>query len=73
MELVTLIVVLNHLPCDVQLSFMPNGHVADVKTPFVCFFFFFLAVQVYLYSSVSLSDQPFSIYLRFKLVHLLPC
>ncbi len=30
MGLVALLVVLNHLP-DIQLSFIPNGHVAEVK------------------------------------------
>ncbi len=35
MGLVVLLVVLNHLPCDIQLSFMPNGYVDDVKYPVV--------------------------------------
>ncbi len=29
MGLVPLLVVLNHLPYDTQLSFVPNGYVAD--------------------------------------------
>ncbi len=49
MDLVTLIVVLNHLPCDIQLSFMPNGHVADVKTPFVLFCFVFFSRCMFIY------------------------
>ncbi len=31
MGLVARLVVLNHLPHDLKLRFMPNGHVADVK------------------------------------------
>ncbi len=31
MGLVALLVVLNHLPYDIQLNSMPNGHVAYMK------------------------------------------
>ncbi len=31
MGLVDLLVALNHLPYDTQLSFMPNGNVADAN------------------------------------------
>ncbi len=31
MGLVPLLVVFNHLPYDIMLSFLPNGHVANVK------------------------------------------
>ena len=43
MGLVALLVVLDHLPKDIKLSFMPNYHVADVK------YLVFLKVHVYLY------------------------
>ncbi len=48
-------VVLSHLPRDIMLSFGPNGHVAAVK------YLILSKVQLYLYQSVSLHDQPFSI------------
>ncbi len=55
MGLVALLVVLNHFPYDIKLSFMPN--VADVKYLVV------LEAQAHLYSSISLHDQLFSTYL----------
>ncbi len=45
MGLVALLVVLNHLPYDIQLSFWPNGHVADVK--YLVFFFFVVVCFVF--------------------------
>ncbi len=45
MGLVTLLVVLTTSP-DIQISFMNNGHVAEVK------YILLFTVQVYLYSSV---------------------
>ena len=79
MGLVALLVVLNHLPYDIQLSFWPNGHVADVKYLVLfffccCLFLFFSKVQIYLCAScASTHDQSFPMYLRLKLLHLLPC
>ena len=45
---------------------MPNGHNADVQ--------YLVLLKMQIYSSTSLhddDDKPFSIYLRFKLLHLL--
>ncbi len=70
MGLVNWLVVLNHLPYGIQLSFMPNGHAADVKYLVVVFL---RCEFIYIRQSVSLHDQPFSIYLRCQLLHLLPC
>ena len=58
MSLVDLLVVLNHLPYDIKLSFISYDHVADVKyILIIC-----LKVQDSLCSAISLYDQPFSIY-----------
>ncbi len=63
-----LLVVLNHLPYDIQLSFMPNGNVVNVKYQYLGFF----KVQVYL---LLHEQKAFSMHLRFKLklLNLLVC
>ena len=57
----------NHLPYiyDIKLNSWPIG-MLQCEVSGCC-----LKVQCYLYSCVSLHDQPFSIYLG--LLHLLPC
>ncbi len=68
MGLVTLLVVLNHLPYNIKLSFMPKSHGADKK------YMYLIVLKVQdLYPPISLHNQPFSIYFRYMLLHLLPC
>ncbi len=54
MGLVDLLVVLNHLPYDSQLSYIPNGHVADIK------YFEMCNILNIKYPSVLLHVQPYT-------------
>ncbi len=51
------LVVLIHFPYDIQSSFVPNGHIADMKDLVVC-----LKIIIHEYSSLSFCNQLFSVY-----------
>ncbi len=59
MSLVTLLVVLSHMPYNIQLSLTPNGHVAGVK---YLFLFFQVRASLFIFICSTPRSTVFSVF-----------